>query len=58
MTVLDRSTGMNLKASKRKLITQGLTHSMRQAAQLAMFFRQNGMKQDWIHDFLLSSVME
>jgi uncharacterized damage-inducible protein DinB len=56
-TVLNLSSRMELKGSKRKLITQALTHSMRHWAQLATFFRQQGLKQDWIHDFLLSKAM-
>jgi hypothetical protein len=31
---------------------------MRYWAQLATFLRQQGMKQDWIHDFLMSKVMD
>jgi uncharacterized damage-inducible protein DinB len=57
-TVLNLSSRMELKGSKRKLITQALTHSMRHGAQLATFLRQKGLKQDWIHDFLMTKVME
>jgi uncharacterized damage-inducible protein DinB len=49
---------INLKASKRKLVAQALTHSMRHWAQLATFLRQNGFKQEWTHDLLLSKAME
>jgi hypothetical protein len=49
---------MELKASKRKMIVQALTHSIRHWAQLATSLRQQGMKQDWIHDFLMSKAME
>lgn len=49
---------IGLKASKRKLITQALTHSIRHWAQLSTFLRRNGLKQDWTHDFLMSKAME
>jgi len=45
------------KASKRKLMAQALTHSMRHWAQVSTFLRQQGFKQDWIHDFLMSKAM-
>ena len=57
-TVLNLSSRMELKASKRKVIVQALTHSMRHWAQLATSLRQQGMKQDWIHDFLMSNAVE
>jgi uncharacterized damage-inducible protein DinB len=57
-TVLNLSGRMELKASKRKMIVQALTHSIRHWAQLATSLRQQGMKQDWIHDFLMSKAME
>ena len=49
---------INLKASKRKLVAQALTHSMRHWAQIATFLRQSGFKQEWTHDLLLSKAME
>jgi uncharacterized damage-inducible protein DinB len=49
---------INLNASKRKLVTQALTHSMRHWAQISTFLRQRGLKQEWNHDFLLSRAME
>ncbi|SRR5579871_269180 len=52
---LDR---LGIKASKRKLVAQALTHSMRHWAQISTFLRQQGLKQDWIHDFLLTRAME
>jgi uncharacterized damage-inducible protein DinB len=47
-----------VKASRRKLLAQALTHSMRHWAQIATFLRQQGLKQEWNHDFLLSNAME
>jgi len=49
---------VSLKASKRKLVAQALTHSIRQWAQIATFLRQQGLKQEWTHDFLLSKAMQ
>jgi uncharacterized damage-inducible protein DinB len=49
---------INVKASKRKLLTQALTHSMRHWAQISSYLRQQGFKQDWRHDFLVSKAME
>lgn len=49
---------ISLKASKRKLIAQALTHSMRHWAQIATFLRQNGLKQEWRHDLLVSNALQ
>jgi uncharacterized damage-inducible protein DinB len=49
---------INLKASKRKLVAQALTHSMRHWAQISTFLRQQGLKQEWNHDFLLTKAMQ
>lgn len=49
---------INMRASKRKLVAQALTHSLRHWAQLATFLRQQGLQQEWRHDFLLSQAME
>lgn len=55
---VDLGPRVDFKPSKRKLVTQALTHSMRHWAQMATFLRQQGFKQDWVHDFLLSNAME
>jgi uncharacterized damage-inducible protein DinB len=57
-TTIEVSPRRVLSASKRKLITQALTHSMRHWAQLSTFLRQQGFKQPWVHDFLMSKAME
>jgi uncharacterized damage-inducible protein DinB len=54
--VVDLGFG-GLKTSKRKLMTQAFTHSLRHWAQIATFLRQQGFKQDWYHDFLMSDAM-
>jgi uncharacterized damage-inducible protein DinB len=48
----------DFKASKRKMLMQVVMHSIHHRGQLATFLRQQGFKQDWTHDFLLSKVME
>jgi uncharacterized damage-inducible protein DinB len=45
-------------ASKRKMMTQAMLHGVHHRAQLATLLRQRGFKQDWIHDLILSDVME
>ncbi len=57
-TTIEVSPRRTLSASKRKLIAQALTHSMRHWAQLSSFLRQQGFKQPWVHDFLMSKAME
>lgn len=46
------------KASRRKMLAQAFTHSLRHWAQIATFLRQQGFKQEWIHDLLLSDAMQ
>jgi uncharacterized damage-inducible protein DinB len=46
-----------LKGSRRKMFVHTMLHSVRHWAQLATVLRQNGLKQDWQHDFILSSVI-
>jgi uncharacterized damage-inducible protein DinB len=49
---------LNRSFSKRKLVVQAFTHSMRHWAQISTYLRQQGLKQEWVHDFLFSSAME
>jgi uncharacterized damage-inducible protein DinB len=44
--------------SKRKMMSQAMLHGVHHRAQLATTLRQQGLKQDWIHDLVLSDVME
>jgi len=48
----------DLKASKRKMLMQAIMHSIHHRGQLATFLRQQGYKQDWVHDFIASKAME
>lgn len=47
-----------LKASRRKCFVHTIVHGIRHWAQLASALRAAGYRQDWQHDFLLSSAME
>src|SRR5690348_4666212 len=51
-----RSAG-SLSSSKRKIFIHTLLHGMRHWAQLATYLRQQGHKQPWAHDFILSDVI-
>ena len=47
-----------LHASRRKLLTHILLHSMRHWAQLTSLLREAGYKTDWPKDFLFSEAIE
>jgi uncharacterized damage-inducible protein DinB len=51
-------TSGRLSASRRKMFVHTMFHSMRHWAQLATALRQNGLKQEWQHDFIFTEVME
>ena len=51
-------TSGGLTASRRKMFVHTMFHSMRHWAQLATTLRQNGLKQDWQHDFIFSKVID
>jgi uncharacterized damage-inducible protein DinB len=44
--------------SKRKMMTQAMLHGVHHRAQLATALRQQGLKQDWSHDWILSDVLD
>ena len=48
---------LDRKASKRKIMAQVALHGVHHRAQLATLLRQQGYKQDWMHDFVLSDVI-
>jgi uncharacterized damage-inducible protein DinB len=48
----------SVKATPRKMLMQAVWHSINHCGQLATFLRQQGFKQDWMHDIILSKVME
>ncbi len=47
-----------VEATPRKMLIQAVLHSVHHRGQLATFLRQQGFKQDWTHDIILSKVME
>ena len=51
-------TSGQLSGSRRKMFAHTMFHSMRHWAQLATALRQNGLKQDWQHDFIFTKVMD
>ncbi len=56
LTFPTRSAG-TFTASRRKIFIHALLHGVRHWAQLATFLRQQGYKQDWQHDFLMSNAI-
>lgn len=50
--------GRTWKASRRKMLAQAFTHSIRHWAQIATYLRQQGFKQEWRHDLLVSDAMK
>jgi uncharacterized damage-inducible protein DinB len=42
---------------RKKIFIHALLHGVRHWAQLSTHLRQNGYKQDWMHDFLASGVI-
>lgn len=50
-------TSGGLSATRRKMFAHALLHSMRHWAQLATALRQNGLKQDWQHDFIFTKTV-
>lgn len=51
-------TSGRLTASRRKMFAHAMFHSMRHWAQLATTLRQNGLKQEWQHDFIFTKTIE
>jgi uncharacterized damage-inducible protein DinB len=56
LTFPTRSAG-ELTASRRKIFIHALLHGVRHWAQLSTHLRQQGYKQDWMHDFIFSGVI-
>ena len=50
--------GRTWKASRRKMVAQAFTHSIRHWAQISTYLRQQGFKQEWNHDLLVSDAMK
>jgi uncharacterized damage-inducible protein DinB len=56
-TVLELGFG-GLSASKRKMVAQALLHGVHHRGQLATFLRQQGLEGMWVHDLILTGVMD
>jgi len=56
LTFPTRSAG-EFTASRRKIFIHALLHGVRHWAQLSTHLRQQGYKQDWMHDFIASQVI-
>jgi uncharacterized damage-inducible protein DinB len=56
LTFPTRSAG-KFTASRRKIFIHALLHGVRHWAQLSTHLRQQGYKQDWMHDFIASQVI-
>lgn len=52
------SPKFKMSASKRKCFLQAILHGDRHWAQIAVLVREAGHKTDWVHDFIVSPVME
>ncbi|GDY13294.1 hypothetical protein LBMAG53_21720 [Planctomycetota bacterium] len=50
-------TGVQMQASRRKIVAHAITHHIRHMAQLATVLRQHGKATDWPHDLLISNAM-
>jgi uncharacterized damage-inducible protein DinB len=48
----------NRRASKRKMVAQALMHGVHHRAQLATFLRQRVFDRMWVHDLILTDVMQ
>ena len=48
----------DLKATRRKMLAQAFLHGVHHRGQLAAHLRQLGFKDEWVHDILLSTVLE
>jgi uncharacterized damage-inducible protein DinB len=47
----------NIKASKRKIMTQALLHGVHHRGQLATHLRECGFGGLWVHDFIITDSM-
>jgi uncharacterized damage-inducible protein DinB len=48
----------SLRATRRKMVAQALLHGIHHRAQLATFLRQQGFAGMWVHDLILTGVMD
>lgn len=57
LTYGSKAVGLSITATRRKMFAHVMLHSLRHWAQLATALRQHSYKQDWMHDFIFTSVM-
>jgi uncharacterized damage-inducible protein DinB len=57
LTFGSKAAGLSITATRRKMFAHVMLHSLRHWAQLATALRQHSFKQDWMHDFIFTSVM-
>lgn len=48
----------NIRASKRKMVAQALLHGVHHRGQLATYLRQQGFDGMWVHDLILTDLMQ
>jgi len=48
----------DIKATRRKMLAQAFLHGVHHRGQLAAMLRQQGFKDLWIHDILMTNAME
>lgn len=48
----------DVKASRRKMLAQAFLHGVHHRGQLAVMLRQQGFKDSWVHDILLTNALE
>jgi len=50
-------TGVQIRASRRKVMAHSISHHLRHMAQAATLLRVHGYPTDWLHDLLLSDAL-
>jgi len=48
----------DVKASRRKMLAQAFLHGIHHRGQLAMILRQQGFKDLWVHDIVITNALE
>lgn len=48
----------DVKASRRKMLAQAFLHGIHHRGQLAVILRQQGFKEPWVHDIVLSNALD
>lgn len=48
----------DVKATRRKMLAQAFLHGVHHRGQLAVILRQQGFKDLWVHDIVLTNALE